>query len=142
MRPDCQRYLADPEGNESHLAECAECRVLFGDTSLDTRPLHVDALPLAPWEGAAHRAWPLVLGGILALFAAALALGQVAGLAPTRVAERSLSSMTAAQRFVMDAANVLRTASPMTQIGFVVALIAVNAALVLLLRRSPRGIDA
>src|SRR5215470_6396266 len=95
MKDACQRYLEDPEANAGHLAECRECRALF-DTlgiSVDERPVSVGTLPLAPWEGATYRAWPLVAGGV-ALIAIAVMLCIVLGVSPLDIVRRPLVSMS------------------------------------------------
>ena len=144
MKDACQRYLEDPEANVGHLAECEECRALF-DTlglSVDERPLSVGALPLAPWEGASYRAWPLVMGGVVVLLAVAIALCYWLGINPLNIVESSLISMVDVYGVLAGAAAELRESSVLWQIGFGALFLVVNGALVLLLRRAPRGIDA
>ena len=72
----------------------------------------------------------------------ALALCDAAGMSPVHVAESSLSSMEAARSLVNSATTSLRGASFGWQIAFGAAVQIVNALLIVLLRRSPRGIDA
>lgn len=144
MKDACQRYLEEPEANPGHLAECEQCRALF-DTlglSVEERPVAVGTLPLAPWEGASHRPWPLVAGGALLLFVVALGVCFWAGVPPLRIVQSSLSTMQNARGAIFGAATALREASLMWQIAFGLLFVAVNTALVLLLRRAPRGIDA
>jgi hypothetical protein len=85
----CQRYLEDPEANPSHPETCAEC-AFFAEIGADVspRPVAIEALPLAPWEGARHRAWPLVLGIALALLVIAAAVFAAAGTTPAQVMRR------------------------------------------------------
>jgi len=139
MNDACQRYAEDPEANPAHLRECAKCRDLYG--SVDSRSLRVDALPLAPWEGANYRSWPLVLGGALALLAIAFALCAAAGISLI-TAVRTGMSAGVVRGYVSAGAEALRAASIVWQIAFGFAFILVNTVLVLLLRRAPRGIDA
>src|SRR5258708_12315490 len=92
----CQRYLEDPEGNAAHPAECDACRLLastLDDTSVDL-PAEVDvnALPLAAWEGAGHRPWPLVLSLAAGVFVLALMLCFAAGTSITRAVSSSAAS--------------------------------------------------
>jgi hypothetical protein len=139
----CLRYLEDPEANAGHLADCAECRALFGEhDDVPTKPLALDALPLAPWEGASHRAWPLVISGIVVALISAAVLCVVAGMTPLQVVERAFKSIQSMRAFVFTSADALREASRGAQIAFAAAFIVVNGVLVALLRRSPRGIDA
>ena len=78
MKTDsCQRYLEDPEGNASHLDTCTECRAFFAELEAPLTgqpPLQIRDLPLAPWEGASHRPWPVIASGALAVLAMAAAL--------------------------------------------------------------------
>jgi hypothetical protein len=143
MKTDsCLRYLEDPEANAGHLADCAECRALFGGEDVPTKPLSLDELPLAPWEGASHRAWPLVIGGAVVAMIAAAVLCVIAHMTPLQLLESSFKSIQSMRAFVFTSADALREASRGAQIAFVAAFIVVNAVLVALLRRSPRGIDA
>jgi hypothetical protein len=139
MNEACQRYAEDPEGNAGHLSECVTCREMYAllDAPIDSQPVRVDALPLAAWEGAAYRSWPLVIGGALALAAVALGLCAAARISP-------LAALDAGARF--DWLGLLQMATqavrPLGPIGFSALFVAVNTVLVLLLRRAPRGIDA
>ncbi len=138
----CERYLEDPEANAGHLAECEECRALFGETAVATKPLHIEALPLAPWEGAKHRPWPLVALVAFVLLAASVVLCRMAGVSAAEIADHVIGSMQARRAAVLGWADSLREASRAAQIGFVAAFVIVNAVLIALLRRAPRGIDA
>ena len=143
MKTDsCLRYLEDPEANAGHLDECAECRAVFGETDVPATPLTIKELPLATWEGATHRSWPLVLAGFVVALAAAAVLCFIAGMTPLRVVESSFKSVQSMRAFVTTSAEALRAASMGAQIAFFGAFIVVNGVLVALLRRSPRGIDA
>ena len=143
---ECQRYLEDPEGNAAHLQTCAKCRAeaaaLAAKSDVEPASINVDALPLAPWEGSSHRAWPLVLGGTAIMVIIALVLLDAAGMSPMHVAEGSLASMDAMRGLLNRAASSLRGASIGARMVFGAAFLIVNALLVVLLRRAPRGIDA
>ena len=142
----CQRYLEDPEANAGHLETCAECHAvnaaLAAKADVDVAPISLDSLPLAPWEGSSHRAWPLVLGAAAAVILIAFVLCDLAGISPMHVAESSLTSMEARRDILRNATEWLRAAPAAWQLAFGVAFIVVNALLVVLLRRAPRGIDA
>jgi hypothetical protein len=140
MNDACQRYAEDPEANSAHLRECAKCAAMYG-ADVQTHPLRVDSLPLAPWEGAAYRSWPLVIGAVLALLAVAFALCTAAGIS-LLTAIRSGMSTPLFRGYISTGAEALRTASLLWQIAFGLAFILVNTLLVLLLRRAPRGINA
>jgi len=143
---DCQRYLEDPEANAAHLQTCAECRAvsvaLAEKSDVKSASIDINALPLAPWEGSSHRPWTLVLGITAVVVIIALALCDAAGLSPLHVAESSLTSMEAMRGLIERATASLRTASLVWQIAFGVAFLIVNGLLIVLLRRSPRGMDA
>jgi len=134
MNEDCLRYAEDPDANAAHVNTCELCHAAYG--ALETRAIAVDALPLAPWEGASYRAWPLVLGGALAVLAIALAACAMAGIsvvaALTIAGEAQFARATA----------VYQRLRPFGPITFTVAFVLVNSLLVILLRRAPRGIDA
>lgn len=142
----CQRYLEEPEANADHLRTCVKCRAeaaaLAANSDVEPPSIDVDALPLAPWEGSSHRAWPLVLGGTAILVIIALALCDAAGMSPVHVAEGSLASMEIFRNQLKGWAESLRGASLGAQLAFGAAFLIVNGLLVVLLRRAPRGIDA
>jgi hypothetical protein len=142
----CERYLEDPDGNAAHLEECEECRML--SAALDAPPrydaLALNALPVAPWEGATHRSWSLILGGVLAIVVAILALCVAAGVSPagwilSALIFPSPSGIFAAVRKVGFA---LMHAPGNFQLKLVAAVLVVNILLIALLRRAPRGVDA
>lgn len=148
--PDCERYLEDPDAHAAHLDSCADCRALFGELDVDVpvRAVAVDAakLPLAPWEGASHRSWPLVIGVLLAVLTMAFALFLVAGESPASGVARSILSAIPQFGVLVRVFHLTGDAIPnaptVWQIGIAVAFLVVNTLLFLLLRRAPRGIDA
>jgi hypothetical protein len=145
-KDDCQRYLEDPDANATHLRTCAKCNAeamaLAEKADVEAPSIDLNALPLAPWEGSSHRAWPLVLGTSAVVVIVALALLDAAGMSPLHVVEGSLTSMEAMRTQLNRFANSLRAASLGAQIAFALAFIVVNGLLIALLRRAPRGIDA
>ena len=142
----CQRYLEDPEANAAHLRTCAKCNAeaiaLAEQADVEPPSIDLNARPLAPWEGAQHRAWPLVLGIAAVVAIVALALLDAAGMSPLHVVEGSLTSMEATRSQLNRLATSLRAASPVAQVGFALAFLVVNGLLIALLRRAPRGMDA
>ena len=144
MNDRCSRFLEEPEANTAHLAECAECRALFDDLNarLGEASVDVRTLPLAPWEGASYRSWMIVLAGGIGILVTALALCAAVGISPLRAVTIGLGSGAAARASIFSAADAIRNASMLWQVGFGALFLLVNAALVLLLRRAPRGIDA
>ena len=143
MKESCQRYLQEPEAYAAHLAECEDCRALFDTLGLPLthQPVAVEELPLAPWEGASYRPWPLVAGGALLVLVAAVLVCFWAGVPPMRIVQSSLRTVQTARVTIDTAADALRQASTVWQIAFGFLFIAVNTVLVLLLRRAPRGIN-
>jgi hypothetical protein len=140
----CQRYLEDPEAHAAHLETCAECRALFGETELpaDAKPLALGELPLASWEGAAHRAWPVVIAALLVAVLLAAALFLISGVSPLAVVQ-SLAGRAAiagdVSRHVGEAAH---NAPRGLLLGAAILFVLVNAVLFALLSRAPKGIDA
>ena len=135
----CERYLADPEANASHLDECVECAALFGSGDAPFQ-VKLDALPLAPWEGAAHKSWPLVIGGALTVFCIAAALFTIAGV-PLTALVSSIPSFSTLQLLMRDVGDGLQHAPAPWQIAIAISFLVVNTVLIVLLRRAPKGID-
>lgn len=143
----CEDYFEDPEKNAAHLETCEICRALEEPAGLDIepRPLSLDALPLATWEGAAHRTWPLVAVGTVSMLVLAIALFLAAGTPPLRgIARAVTSSMTsfeAASKFFQLLGSGLHSAPMLVHVTIAVLFIFINTLLYVLLRRAPRGID-
>src|SRR5439155_1012317 len=110
--------LARPSDDEQ-----PKYRELYG--SVGSRSLRVDALPLAPWEGASYRSWPLVIGGALALLAIAFALCAAAGISLMTIVRAGMSAGVV-RGYVTAGADALRAASLIWQIAFGFAFILVN----------------
>ena len=133
--PDCERYIEDPEANAAHLATCEECRALFGASAGVRAPkIDVQALPLASWEGAQHRAWPVAIVAAVALFALAAALFGASGASPADTLSANIPTMSRLQSLV-----VLMRQAPIMVVG--VLFVVVNTVRLALLRRAPKGID-
>ena len=139
----CEDYFRDPEANAAHLASCELCRATEEDldapVEVKSRPLDLDALPLAAWEGASHRTWPLVIAGIASLAVLATVLFFAAGASsPAEMFHAVFTGLPPVDAVV----RVLQLTGrglglPVVAILFVV----INTLLILLLRRSPKGID-
>lgn len=146
---NCEAYLEDPEKHQAHVETCAACRDLFSDLDAEVpvtpRPIAVDALPLAPWEGASHRTWPLVAAGIASVAMLAVALFLAAGTPPLRGIARaiasSVTSFEAASKFFQLFGNGLHSAPAVVHVTIAVLFVAINSLLFILLRRAPKGID-
>lgn len=135
----CDEYLQDPEANAAHLEACAECRALEEELAspleIEPRPLNVDALPMASWEGASHRTWPLVAAGLIAFLTLAIVLSAAADVSPVDAVASSLPSVEALLTFLQLTGRSI--GAPLVALLFV----AINTILFLLLRRSPKGVD-
>jgi len=132
----CKKFLEDPEGNAAHLAQCESCRALADSLSssvLGPRSSVVVDLPLAGWEGASYRAWPLVLASIVVVGLLTVFLFVATGASPSA--------------FIGDVPSMGVLVSTLRHFGaaapaFVAVLfIVVNALFIALLRRAPKGID-
>lgn len=146
----CEDYFDDPEKNAAHLETCTLCRALdenVGTLDIEPRPLSVgvDALPMATWEGAAHRTWPLVAAGAVSVLVLAIALFLAAGTPPLRGIARavtsSVTSFEAATKFFQMFGSGLHSAPALVHVTIAVLFVFINTLLFLLLRRAPRGID-
>lgn len=138
----CLQYLENPEANAEHLAACADCRALAAGLEPEVdgaATMSLDALPLAPWEGAAHRSWPLVIGGALIVLVIAVALLAFAGFTPVTA---EMSRLDMLRSFLRLAPNAVQSAPREWQVAIGIAFVVVNTLLYLLLRRAPRGVDA
>lgn len=135
----CEEYLQDPEANADHLASCALCRSIeedLGDeVEIQTRPLNLDALPMAPWEGASHRTWPLVAAGLVSTLTLTIVLSAAAGVSPVHAVTQSMPSLQALLTFLQLTGRAM--GGPLVGVLFV----AINTILFFLLRRSPKGVD-
>lgn len=144
MNDACERYLHDPEGNAAHLAECAACRAVFETLGLEVegKPLDVADMPLAPWEGARHRPWALVAASAIAVLTLSILFFIYAGVSPLSVLSSEMSRLEMMREILRLTTTAVRTAPLTWQVTIGVLFVVVNTVLVLLLRRSPRGIDA
>lgn len=142
MKEACQQYLENPEAHPEHLAGCAECREM-ADALMEPRlqpgasEVRLPNLPLAPWEGASHRSWPLVLGSALTVIAIAAAFFAAAGVSPVEVFRNNAPSLDMAVSII----RLVQNAPATFHIVVIVSFVVVNALFLLLLRRAPRGID-
>lgn len=146
---NCEQYLEDPEAHAAHLETCAECRAMFGELDAEVevapRPLQLDALPMANWEGASHRTWPLVIAGAVSVLVLAMVLFLASGISPLKGIARAISSTFPSIELLMNVTSIAGGAlhnAPVTwHIAIAVSFVLINTVLLLLLRRSPKGID-
>jgi hypothetical protein len=144
MNDGCQRYIEDPEANAAHLETCEACRELFSELDAPVSghlPISVDALPLASWEGASERAWPLVVIGAMLLTGIAGALFMMAGISP-RVLFAQVPSLDVLASVIRGGGAFVQNAPMGWQVAIGVGFLVINMILWALLRRAPRGIDA
>lgn len=135
-------FLEDPEGNASHLAACESCRAIAQtlDAPVDSS-VKLDTLPLASWEGAAHRSWAFVAVASAIVAGVSIVLCHMAGVSPLHVVS-SDASLNQWRMVLGVLTGQLKRAPVAWQIVFGMAFVAVNTVLFLLLRRPPRGINA
>lgn len=135
----CDEYLEDPEANAGHEQSCEMCRAiteeLDDELPVTPHPLSVSALPLAPWEGARDRKWPLVAAGLLAVFTLAIVLSAAAEVSPLQAVTSSMPSVQALLTFFQLTGRAM--GAPVVAVLFLV----INSVLFLLLRRAPKGAD-
>ena len=145
----CEDYLKDPEANAGHAETCAACRAITEELdeaiAVEPRPMPLDALPLATWEGASHRTWPLVAAGVASVSILAVVLFLAAGISPLRGIARAITSAVPSLDLMVNLSNLAGGAlhkAPMAwHIAIAVSFLAINTILFLLLRRAPKGID-
>ena len=151
----CDDFLENPESCPEHANECVECRALahdlealdekLGDLVVEpVRPVSIDALPLAPWEGAKQRPWGLVVAVALSLGGLAALLLMLSGPSAFAAATGSAAAFMPARMVTVgqSVSNFVREASLVTQVGIFISFVIVNAVFFTMLRRSPRGYDA
>lgn len=144
----CDDYLQDPEAHAAHAESCDVCRAMFDEldaaVAVEHRPIRVDALPLAAWEGASHRTWPLVAAGLLSVVVLAIVLFLAAGTSPLRGIARAFVSTVPSLDLIVNlsqlAGGALHNAPVPWHIAIAVSFILINTVLFLLLRRPPKGV--
>jgi hypothetical protein len=153
MKITCEQYLEEPEAHEEHLGECEACAAMFGEldaplaalSGSEAGSVSLDALPLAPWEGASHRTWPLVIVGALSVLILTAVLFLAAGVSPLRGIVHALLSAVPSLEILLDvsqmAGGALHRAPAAFHVAVAVGFVVINSLLFLLLRRAPRGID-
>lgn len=157
--PACQRWIDDPDANRAHLSGCEDCRkrasrlerldrdlaATMPEASGSIAALVADRLPVAPWEGARHRAWALAGIVLAAAFLIAAAGFFLVGIPPIEGFRETARGLLRAREvgFVVTSSlgELLRNAPRAFHVAVAVAFVVVNALLLLLLRRGPRGYD-
>lgn len=156
---NCEIWREDPDAHPEHPEGCAACagvlasleRLDEGLAALGTSPRQnfqgevQRRLPLAPWEGARHRSWGLVLAVVATLALLVTAAFMAGGVNPIRAIGPLLRSMLAIgdpSEIVRSFSALVATAPTSFHVTVGVLFVLVNAILVLLLRRRPGGYDA
>jgi hypothetical protein len=160
MNEECSRFMEDPDAHRDHVATCADCRAfleeeasiareLAGASAEPLRPLAASVtstLPLAPWEGAQHRAWGVAALGMIAVVALAAAAFLYGGVSPVAgfvsAARETLASQMSWIAVVRVLPRLLHQAPVPFHLFVAAGFIAANLTLYFLLRRSPKGYDA
>lgn len=159
MTPDCELFMEDPERHAAHGESCADCR-RFADemrqfeskvsqAALPERSIAPDVssrLPVAPWEGASHRAWVPVLVALITVIGLAAGLMLYAGVSPVEWMRDTVSSSVAVGRggvtMLRSAPQIFGDLSPAFRATIIIGFLVINALLIALLRRSLKGYDA
>jgi len=152
MNESCERYLENPEANASHVDECAGCRAVGRALSPsrvggseDPPYVAVEALPLAPWEGASHRAWPLVAVGAAIVLGIAALLFLMAWIPPLRgfgnAVVAAVPPLDIVSTIARAAGAAVQQVPASWQIATVIAFLVINTIFVMLLRRAPKGVE-
>ena len=157
----CQSFLQNPASSPGHLETCELCRdkaealeVLGNrlgaaasvESSRQVAAELMEELPVAPWEGANHRAWVLVFGGagIIVLFVAGAF--SLLGISPVDGFVNAVSQTTIPRKNLIDISQSLvvlvQQASAGVQAFIGLSFVIVNVVFFFLLRRPPRGYDA
>lgn len=155
----CRRWLDDSDAMDAHARECPSCAARLRELdALDADlagmriepsgaigPVVTNRLPVASWEGAAHRPWWLVIV-VTAAVATLAALGfLVVGLSPVGsfvdLSRALLGRLDAALSVARSMSLLLRSAPAGMHVLLALAFFAINVLLVAMLRRGPRGYD-
>lgn len=155
----CEAFLQDPEQFAGHPDACAACRKLVSELDRIDRGLaseriagdpvvpatDVESLPLAPWEGARFRSWPVAVASASAILFAAVMVFMILGVSPIAGVLDALFGPLARSIGYVEAtrhvAGVLKAAPFVFHAAVAFAFVAVNAAFFYVLRRAPKGID-
>jgi anti-sigma factor RsiW len=154
----CDDFLNDPTAHEDHLRSCESCRQLVLELDrLDRAFLEASvvepsgpsagtgALPLAPWEGARHRSWPLIFFVLSALFGTAVLLYVSAGISPASgfrsVVAGNIVPFDTLIAAVRHVGSGLQHAPMSFHLLVGGSFLLVNFLFYLLLRRAPKGVD-
>jgi predicted anti-sigma-YlaC factor YlaD len=154
----CDEFLDDPTAHEEHLRSCQSCRDLVLELDKIDRallvgsivepslhPLTAKTLPLAPWEGARYRSWPLIFFVLSALLGAAILLYVSAGVSPTsgfrNVVTGDLLPVDTLIGALRHVGSGLQRAPVSFHLLVAGSFVLVNILFYFLLRRAPKGVD-
>jgi hypothetical protein len=152
---NCLLHQEDPDRLAEHARSCTQCAAYLREleqidqavgAGIESRPVPIDpkSLPLAPWEGAGHRSWPLLIAAAAALATLAAILFAAAGVGPVEGLTGVARALARGNmiRLAVVFGESLREAPLRFHLLIGVAFIAVNVLFIRLLRRAPRGADA
>lgn len=155
----CRRWLDDPDAMEAHARECPACAARLREldsVDRDLAAVRIDPagpigtvmaarLPVAAWEGAEHRPWWLVFGVMTAVAILAGVAFLVVGLSPVGslidLGRALVGRFDAALSVARSMSLILKSAPAAMHLLLAVAFLAINALLIAMLRRGPRGYD-
>ena len=146
-REDYERLVAEAERCQScaaYLREVEEFDAVV--PALDESAVRLDPakLPIAPWEGAAHRSWPLLLASLVLAAIVAALLFSAAGIGIGEGLRGTVQAMARGNMLRLAAAfgESVRQAPMQFHVLIFAAFFGINFILIRLLRRPPRGADA
>ena len=154
----CDLFLDDPTLHEEHLRSCSSCRDLVLELDRIDRALleasivapslrafGPEALPLAAWEGARDRSWPLVFFVLSALLGAAILLYTSAGVSPASGFRNVVAGDLLPLDTLIGALRHLGSGLQHAPLAFHLlvggSFLLVNVLFYLLLRKAPKGVD-
>lgn len=146
-RDDYERLVAEAERCEN----CAEyLREIDGLDAVvppvEAEGLRIDParLPIAPWEGAGHRSWPLLLASLILAAIVAALLFSAAGIGIGEGVRGTVQAMARGNMLRLAAAfgESVRQAPMQFHVLIFAAFFGINFILFRLLKRPPRGADA
>ena len=153
----CDEFLDDPTAHQEHLRSCNSCRELVVELDKIDRVLQGSivepsfhslsgqALPLASWEGARYRSWPLIFFVLSALLGAAILLYGSAGVSPATGFRNVVTGDLLPLDTLIGALRHVGSGLQQAPLPFHFLVgglfLLVNTLFYLLLRRAPKGVD-
>ena len=160
MNRECEQFMEDPEKYAAHAADCPECAAFLEEMQrVDAKLAELSVpprgdlssrvgakLPVAPWEGATHRAWRPVVMVVTVIAALAVVFSIASG---SSLWSETLGLLKVWMTGIGGGLSLLKTTPQMlahtsmgVRITIVVLFVGINALFVAMLRRAPKGYDA